>query len=235
MGEQLSLFVEENTLFNIAVKQLLDMDFRGCKETLQSYHKQFPWGRDTSWEVAMAEFWLQRFGEVNWDHVDAAEAERGYQLWLEFEANFGHPWPEHGIEQLFQVQYFSQLVEGLRLSGHGEVPKLSGGTPTGLVYLLAGRIDASITSLQALIASEPENARAYGYLGDAYILRRDLQTARLCYQEAFGLAPKQVDLGHLRDKELKERLEGVETDERIDGDLLGWFPTSGKLHGRASP
>jgi hypothetical protein len=37
MAEQLSLFIEENTLFNERVRKFLNMDFRECKEVLDFY------------------------------------------------------------------------------------------------------------------------------------------------------------------------------------------------------
>ncbi len=56
MSEQLSLFGEENTLFNEGIEKLREMAFTGCMETLDRYHKLFPWGRDVSQEMAMAQF-----------------------------------------------------------------------------------------------------------------------------------------------------------------------------------
>jgi len=235
MAEQLSLFVEENTLFNSGTEQLLDMDFTGCKKTFQSYARLFSWGRDVSQEMGMAEFWIERLGEKNWDHVEETEALRIYEIWLEFEERFGHPWPEYGIEHLFQERFFSQLVDGLDKSGHSETPKLSGRVPRGFFYLLAGRLDAAVTSLQTLIAVDPEDAKAHGYLGDAFLLGGDIPTARECYRRAFALAPSGVDIKHLCDSELKIRMEDLEADERFDGDSLGWFPTVAKLEGLFEP
>ena len=57
MAEQLSLFGDENTLFNTGLQQLLEMDFGGCLETLERYRKMFPWGRDTGKEMVIL-VWL---------------------------------------------------------------------------------------------------------------------------------------------------------------------------------
>ena len=89
----------------------------------------------------------------------------------------------------------------------------------------------AIEYLQELIAVEPESALVYGYLGDAYALRGDLRTARICYREAFVLAPDQVDLKHIQDNELKEKLEELEADESLDSDPRKWFVVVAQLDG----
>jgi tetratricopeptide (TPR) repeat protein len=232
MPEQLSLFGDENTLFNTGVQQLFEMDFRGCVETLTRYFKLFPWGREPSKEISISEFWLENLGSGNRAEIDPVEAERRYLLWLEFEEAFGHPWPGNSIERSFQARYFSRIADGLLAQGgHVEAAKLPGGTLTGLIYLLAGRADPAITSLQALIAAEPGKTRVYGYLGDAYALRGDLHTARICYREAFAMGPGQVDIAHLYDSELRERLEALEREESVENDPLGWFPVIAHLDG----
>jgi tetratricopeptide (TPR) repeat protein len=235
MSEQLSLFGDENTLFNTGMQQLFTMDFAGCIETLKRYFKLFPWGREPSKEISISEFWQKKLGSGNRADIDPAEAERRYLLWLEFEEAFGHPWPENSLERSFQVRYFSQIADGFVKDGYVEAATLPGGIPTGLLYLLAGRSDPAIASLQALIAAEPGQARAYGYLGDAYSLRGDLRTARICYREAFAMGPDQVDIARLYDTELRERLEALKREEVIENDPPGWFPVIAHLDGFFEP
>ena len=236
MPEQLSLFGDENTLFNTGVQQLFEMDFGGCVETLTRYFKLFPWGREPGKEISISEFWLENLGSGNRAEIDSAEAERRYFLWLEFEEAFGHPWPENSIERSFQARYFSRIVDELLAEGgHVGATKLPGGTPPGLIFLLAGRADPAIASLQALIAAEPGKARVYGYLGDAYALRGDLRTARVCYREAFAIGPDQVDIAHLYDSELRERLEALDREKSVEDDPLGWFPVIAHLDGFFEP
>jgi tetratricopeptide (TPR) repeat protein len=231
MAEQLSLFVEENILFNTGIQQLLEMDFSSCLETLEHYRKLFPWGRDVSREVAVASFWKERLDQTAWTRVEPHEIERRYQVWLEFEDTFARPWKRGSIEEQLQVRYFSRLSDALAAGVNLKMLALSDATPVGLIYLLAGRSDAAMTSLQNLIAAEPENARAYGYLGDAYLLRGDVRTGRLCYREAFVIAPGQVDLIRLQDEELKKRLAEEEQDESSNGDFLEWFSVKAQLEG----
>ena len=231
MAEQLSLFGEENTLFNVGVKQLLDMDFDGCLETLDHYRKLFSWGRDVSTEVQVATFWKSKLDQVARTPIDPAEAERRYRSWVEFEEFFGYPWRRDSIEEHLQVVFFSRLADGLEAGGYSKLTGLPGGTPVGLMYLQARRLDAAINSLQGLIAAEPENPRAYGYLGDAYLLRDDVRTARLCYREAFVIAPGQVDLARLQDRELQERLDDLEEDKHYESASLDWFPVRAQLEG----
>jgi hypothetical protein len=131
MDEQLSLFLEENTLFNGAIQDLLNLEFRRCQETLQRYRRLYPRGKRVSREMAMAEFWIEKLGEIDWDCFDGAEAERRVRIWLEFEDRFGLPWPEHSFEKRFREQYFGRIAKGLDASGQGAASKLGQGTCTG--------------------------------------------------------------------------------------------------------
>jgi tetratricopeptide (TPR) repeat protein len=235
MSEQLSLFGDENTLYNTGLGQLLALDYSRSLETLSRYHKLFPWGRDVSRDMAIAGFWLEKLGRADRTDMDATEAERRYRLWLEFEETFGYPWGEDRFEEKLQVEYFSRIANSLSWNPGGWAAKLPGGTPIGLLYLLSGRADAAIVSLQELIAAEPENGGFYGYLGDAYTLRGDLRTARICYREAFVFGPHQVDVKRLRDRELKERLAELKEDGSVDGDPLAWFSVVAHFEGFFEP
>jgi hypothetical protein len=46
MTGQVSLFGDENKLFDTRVQRFLDRDFGGCLETLERYQKLFPWGQN---------------------------------------------------------------------------------------------------------------------------------------------------------------------------------------------
>ena len=230
MTEQLSLFGDENTLFNLGIQRLLEMDFSGCLATLERYRKLFPWGQNTRQETAMAEFWLTKLPGATWTEINPVEAERRYRFWLEFEEAFGFPWPEESIERQFQARYFGRLTDGLATSPK-ETPRLPDGTPLGLIHLLAGRPDPAIPLLQAFIAAEPEDARVYGYLGDAYVARGDLRTARICYREAFVLEPKGVDVKRLRDPGLREMLSEAAGDDDGTPPAIEWLPVRAQVSG----
>jgi tetratricopeptide (TPR) repeat protein len=231
MSEQLSLFGDENTLFDSGVQQLLDMDFDGCLKTLDRYEKLFPWGRDVSSITEAASFLGQRLKDLNWQGIDPHEAERIYHIWLEFERAFGCPWEKDSVEAKLQVRFLVGLVDALDPSAGSTEPMLPGGTPVGLLYILAGRPDEAISALQSLIAAQTENATAYGYLGDAYFLRGDAKSARLCYREAFLLAPDRIDLERLLDSQLKDMLQNLQEDESLDEDPFYWFPVRAQLDG----
>ena len=93
--------------------------------------------------------------------------------------------------------YFSCVAEGLESGGHAARPRLPEGTPTGLIFLMAGRPQEAIASLQALIAGDRAHARSYAYLGDAFHLMGDRRSARVCYLKAFALSPRDVDVERL--------------------------------------
>ena len=100
-----------------------------------------------------------------------------------------------------------------------------------LLYILAGRPDEAISALQSLIAVQTENATAYGYLGDAYFLRGDTKSARLCYREAFVLAPNRIDLVRLLDGPLKDMIKDLREDEALDEGPFYWLSVSAQLDG----
>lgn len=211
------------------------MDFSGSLETLDRYRKLFPWGRDVSHEVKLAEYWRRRLGSSGARApLDAARVEERYRLWLEFEESHG-PWQEGSLEEQLQRRYFSRLADSLAAGEVENSRRLPEGTPDGLIFVLAGRHEPAIDRLQELLAAEPENARLYGYLGDAYHLRGDLRTARICYREAFVLAPAEVDLRRLRDRELTERLAELRNDDDLESDHLEWFPVKAQLDGLFEP
>lgn len=231
MPEQLSLFAEENTLFNVGIQRLLEMDFAGCLEVLGRYRKLFPWGRDVSCAMEMTSFLNTRLVKETRVAIDQEEGERRYQIWQEFEAAFDYPWRPGSLEERLQVKYFSMLTDGLLSSGYGEITALPDGTPTGLIYLLAGRVRQAVASLQSLIREKSDDATAHGYLGDAYFQLGDVRRARLCYREAFAIEPSQVDLKRLQDNETKEFLDALSEDEEFEGDPIAWFPVAAQLEG----
>jgi len=237
MSEQLGLFADENILFNTGLQRLLEMDFGGCIQTLQRYKDFYPCGRDVTSVMEVALFLRTRLHQINWNRMDMADAERCYRVWLEFESTLGYPWKTGSLEENLQIGYFSRLANGLAAGGYSKATTIPSDVPMGLIYLLAHRPDDAIASLQALIAEAPEkeNARVYGYLGDAYLLQSDLRAARICYREAFVMAPDQVDLMRLKDREIKERIEDVGQGEELDGDTLDWFLVRAQLDGIFEP
>jgi hypothetical protein len=54
-------------------------------------------------------------------------------------------------------------------------------------------------------------------------------TARLCYREAFVIAPSKIDLPRLQDDDLKKRLYELADDEDHEGSYLDWFPVRAQL------
>jgi tetratricopeptide (TPR) repeat protein len=231
MTEQLSLFGEENTVYNTGVMQLLELDFTACRETLERYARLFPWGRDVGHELRIVEFWEGRIERVNWAAFNPEEAEKVYRVWVEFESCFGGPWDPGSFESKLRFSCFPKVVACLEALDPPPPVTLPAGTPLGLVYLLADRLDGAVSALQRLIAADPQNAQAYACLGDAYACRGDVRTARVCYREAFLMAPEQIDVGRLRDERLREYLadflgEAPETEER-----LPWLPVMAQLDG----
>jgi hypothetical protein len=59
--------------------------------------------------------------------------------------------------------------------------------------------------------------------------------ARICYREAFSMAPHQVDFQRLKDREIKERIEDPGEREELDGDTFDWFPVRAQLDGIFEP
>lgn len=235
MHEQLSLFGEENTALNTGIRHLLEMRFAAAAETLRDYSRLFTWGKDVGKEIAQAEFWIKRLGTESWDPALEKDPEGVFRIWLEFEDAFGYPWGEHGAEHKLQIAMFSRLAAAITARFDGKSHTLSCGTPIGLFFLRAGDADAAVSWLQAHIRVEPENARAYGYLGDAHMLRSDREAALACYQRAFAIDPGDVDTAHIICLELVQELRAFESEQEFECRDVAWFPALAQLNGIFKP
>jgi len=226
--EQLSLFGEENTTYNTAMGDLLDLRFAAAIKAFMDYARFFPWARGVDREIAMARFWMDRTGFDARDGVLEADPEGVLGLWLEFESTFGYPWDRDGVEAGLQKAVFSGLAGRDGDTGH----TLSGGTPVGLIFLRAGRMEEAVFRLQALVRAEPEHARGYGYLGDALMGRSDRQAAMACYHRSLVLDPEALDRDHLLCVDLARELRDFESRQEGEGGRdPAWFPAVARLEG----
>ena len=236
MAEQLNLFGGENTTYNTAMGHLLDLRFAEAVTAFMGYARSFPWGRMVDREIAMAEFWRTRIGAGAWDPVRAEDPEAVLRLWLEFEEAFGHPWNRDGMEAGLQKAVFSRLAARLASRDGDTEHTLSNGTPVGLIFLRAGRMEEAVFRLQALVRAEPEHARGYGYLGDALMDRSDREGAMACYHRSLALEPEALDRDHLLCVDLARELKNFESRPGEEGARNpAWFPAVARLEGVFHP
>lgn len=235
MQEQLDLFGDENTLYNTAVQNLLEMRFAVAAETLREYSGFFPWAKDVERELQTATFWMERLGVDTWEPSLEDDPEAVYKVWLQFEKAFEYPWGEQRVEHKLQTSVFSRLAAGMEARFFDKRHTLAQGTPMGLFHLRAGDADAAVACLQAHVRAEPENGLVLGYLGDAHILRADREAALTCYQRAFALDPEKVDVEHILCSQLLHELRIFEAEDATRKTGLAWFPVVAQLRGFFRP
>lgn len=85
-------------------------------------------------------------------------------------------------------------------------------SPYGYIFMQAGNLEQSIQTLYACIATDPDNARFYGYLGYAFYLNGNINTAGQYYFETCSIDLASLDWRHQQNSELlalkQELIEG---------------------------
>ena len=205
--EQLSLFLDEHVLLNSAEQDLLQLRLEEARSAFEQFRDLYPRGENV-------EDRLKLTGLLDAGLADLPEGGAGVTVLCRLAANCDD----------FARQFSFRddgLISGIKESLYAKAAAMAGtaqpagpllpdGTPAGFAYLMAGKWDPAIASLQAALPLSPQNAHIYGYLGDAYTLRGDTANARACYLEALLVDPEAVDWHNLRDtalKGLKRRLE----------------------------
>lgn len=105
------------------------------------------------------------------------------------------------------------------------------GVPAGLHWLRAGDGAQAEASLRALLARDPSNARVRAYLGDALFFQENRYAARVEYRDALAMAPGDVDLESLLDREVADVTSIAEFELELPGPPLEWCAAVGVLDG----
>lgn len=231
-GRQYSLFEQNDMSFaNRGIQAFRSMELEKALEFFRQHKRLYPGGYDVTSREAAAEFLVREIEKAPADPLE----QPGYLcgLWNTFEeyVEREHPGREAILAEV-KPAFFARIVESVDRSG--PVPPLSfpGNIPMGYILLQAGRYDEAVRSLQHRIMESPHDASLYGYLGDAYLLRKDVKTARQCYREACLIDPAGMDWRHLQDKKLQELKQDLRLHYGSDsGLLLAWLPSHARIIG----
>jgi tetratricopeptide (TPR) repeat protein len=196
--EQTSLFEEPYTLLNSGVAALKSLRMTEAQEKFREYGELCRDFGTVDVYLKLAKFLHDGLAGIDREATDAPV--RLWRQWKAFES-YAATMKLPGADLLSDLQsvYFSMAITVMETLGMAEASWFDEGLPTGLLYLEAGACDRAIASLQACIPKSANNASVYGYLGDAYLLRGDIEVARRCYLEACLVNPAGINWGHVKD------------------------------------
>lgn len=230
--QQLSLYAQKDMpLINEGVQALKALEPEKAVELFEKHRKLFPRGYDVTSRIALAQSLLDGLRRAPVDQP--ARLAHMCSFWSTFENRLSTT--ETGKDPLVEKikrSFFEKALQEAESSGLNDMLQVAKGVPLGYVYLQAGQIERAVQSLQASILHAPDSAEVYAYLGDAYWLRKDFKTARQCYREACLIDPVTIDWSHLKDGELKDLKQDLQTLYGFDEELAAeWLPSHARISG----
>jgi tetratricopeptide (TPR) repeat protein len=235
MTEQLLLFQDEYVLLNDAVRSLAALDFDSALAAFQRHQDLYRGNGDIDKMMAIAAFLSQ--GLSTCPETGPDRPGRLFALWRAFESSPEAMQPgSKDIISRIRLSFFRLLVRGAEDVPLPDSAYLYNHIPIGYTYLQTGQYDRAIRSLQACLITTPDNAAAYGYLGDAYFLRGETDVARQVYLAACLIDPETIDWDHLQDSALRElRTELAEEEEYGEALSRQWLPSHAYVRGLFGP
>ena len=180
--EQISLFDDEFILLNGAMTAIKALQPNDALEALKSYNVFYPRGQNVEGLVRIASFLKEGLSAMPSSGADRPAYL--FRLWESFEAFDRSGSGGMTVEELRQP-FFRRIADAIEEGHLTGSAFLAERIPVGYTYIETGEWDRAIRSLQTNLIATPDNASTYGYLGDAYWMRGDRETARQVY---FGLA-----------------------------------------------
>lgn len=235
MSEQLLLFQDEYILLNDAVRSLAALDFDAALAAFQRHRDLYRGNGDIDKMMAIAAFLRQGLSACPETGPDRPG--RMFAFWRSFEGSPEAMQPGCGdILSRIGLSFYRLIVRAVEAVPLSDSAYLSPHIPIGYAYLHTGQYDRAIRSLQACLIATPDNAAAYGYLGDAYFLRGETSVARQVYLAACLIDPETVDWDHLQDGALRELLAELVEEEGY-GEALSpqWLPSHAYVRGLFGP
>ncbi len=231
--KQLDLFAQNDMiLVNQGLQALRTLQLERALELFRKHQKVYPKGPEVSSKIALAEFLLQGREETQLDTPRRISSQcHFWNRFLDFARSQGLR-PHDRLVAEIQKAYFESLLRELDREGVADTPMIGEVIPLGYVHLQAGQAEPAIRHLQAAIPRMPDNAALYGYLGDAYWLRREYKVARQCYREGCLINPAALDWQLLKDDELSDLRHDLHLLYGFDEDLaVAWLPSYARVHG----
>jgi tetratricopeptide (TPR) repeat protein len=233
--EQLVLFEDKYILLNRGISALISLDLHEAKNLLQRYQEIYRDNVAVDGKLNIAHFLIHGFESV--PDSDPDEPACLYRLWRSFEEYLKSVGMESDtIIPAMKDSFFHRIIDAIDRYDLSGSLCLCDTVPMGYVYLQAGRYDRAVQSLQAALLAVPDNGALYGYLGDAYMCKGEVDVARRCYLEACLIDPNAIDWDHMKDAELAAlRTRLIETADTKGSSAVGWLPCHAYINGLFKP
>ncbi len=199
--EQISLFSEDHVLANTADADLAALRLSEAIDSYQTYTELYGADADINRKRKLAEFLRDGLSRMPFDDRDYPDDLCEPWNAFEYEAR------EQGLRKdglLLDIRksFFRHAADVLTCHHADNLPGAGNRFPMGYVFMQAGDWEQAIQTLRARIATDPDNARFYGYLGDAFYLGGNSSTAGQCYFQACLIDPSALDWSHMKNHEL---------------------------------
>lgn len=206
---QLDLFSWDTIKIGEGFEALSRLDFEGAKKAFEDVLLQVPCHPSAKTGIEVIAYWegvLHRLESLGGE--DAL-----VYLWENIK---GYPF-ERGYSESLKKALIERLLMLMDDKPHIYIPP---DICSGYLYIKLGRYKEAENALHTLLKDHPFNGRLMGYLGDTLWMQGRMDEARSIYAKALLLAPFEVSLEDLRDKEL---LEIVEDEGPEMAPIYGWL------------
>lgn len=217
--EQISLFVDEHILANTADADLAALRLLEAQNGYKSCEELY--GEN----AALAHKWkIANFLRSGLDDLPSANQDcpDGFcELWDAFETYAQSlEFRTDGLLADIKQSFFQYVLNFLHQNHANDLACAGKRFPLGFVYLQAGEYAKAVDALRARVAAGPQDARIYGYLGDALYLCGNTHAAGQCYFEAFLIDSAAIDWRHMQYSDLvslKEELMENDDEAAVNG------------------
>ena len=233
--EQIPLFLEGHVLANQADADLAGLRLSEAIDGYRTYTEFYGANVDITRKRKLAEFIRDGLSRIQFADRDCPDDL--CELWDAFEHEARHQGlRKDGLLPDIRKSFFRYAADVLTRHHADNLPGAGNRFPAGYVFMQAGDWDQAIHTLRARIASDPDNARFYGYLGDAFYLGGNISTAAQCYFQACLIDPVALDWWHMQNHELLLlRQELMEDHDNHDANGEAWIAVQAYLRGMISP
>lgn len=227
--EQLPLFLDQNMLLNTADADLVALRLEDSLTGYRAYEDLYGENPEVKRKRNLAEFLFSGMACPSFDEKDGLDHQCLFWDAVETHAQTLGLKTESLLSDI-RGSFFQRIAECLSQFHAEDLVRVGNVFPAGYVYLQTGNYEKAVALLRAQIATSPNHARIWGYLGDAFFLNGSLHAAGQSYFQAFLVNPAAVDWRHLRHRELlslrRELMEESADPEKPD---LVWLPVHAYL------
>ena len=233
--EQIPLFLEDHVLANTADADLAVLRLSEAIDGYRTYTEFYGADADMTRKRKLAEFMRDGFDRIQFADQDCPDDL--CELWDAFEQEArDQGLRQDGLLPDIRKSFFQHAADVLTRHHADNLPGAGNRFPAGYVFMQAGACEQAIHTLRTRIASDPDNARFYGYLGDAFYLGGNIRTAGQCYFQACLIDPAALDWRHMQNHELLLlRQELMEDHDGHDANGEVWIAVQAYLRGMIFP